>query len=348
MPYARLDDVPSRPGRHHLRLPVARELSGMEVAIDAIVHQGQQEGPTLMVLSGMHGNEWRHLDFFRKLDAGVEHPALRGRLILVPVANAVAFGSLSRNIRDDSDAPDMNRLFPVGPRPQNGLAEQLAKVLAEEVMAHSDALLDFHLGIWGSSLGSAIVGSDFSDAGVQEGSKALAQALGVPLVFEAKMQTVFPGPRAAQAYAGEILKIPSCGSFLGGAGFAPELEAGWSEDNRRGVLNVMRSLGMLDGTVDAPERFLRYTHVQRVNPRNGGLLVPERTTDTFGREVREGELFGHVVSPFTLEPLEELRAPMDGYLAYWARDYPVRPGDWAFAVVPSAHEGTHWVERLDA
>jgi predicted deacylase len=331
------------PGRHRLRLPVTTALSGMDVAVDAIVHEGVADGPTLTLLAGVHGNEWQHLFFFQRLDEELPRLGFRGRVVLVPMANALAFGTLSRNIRDDSDAPDVNRLFPGGARPQIGLAEQIATVIADGLLRHSDALLDFHLGIWGSTLGSTIVGSDLTDESVRQRSQALAKAYGVPLVFQTRMLGVFPGPRAAQAYVAEVLKIPSCGSFLGGAGFAEDLEDGWTEANHRGVINVMRSLDMLDGEPELPERYLVYESIQRVNPRKGGLLVPVNRRDTFGREVREGELLGHVLSPFSLEPIEELRSPMDGYLGYWARSYPVHPGDWAFAVVPADHPGTRWV-----
>lgn len=344
MTYSSLNEIPSLPGRYRLHLPVATELSGMEVGINAIVHVGASDGPTLTTLSGLHGNEWLQLDFFRALDAEVDHGQLKGRLILIPVANAVAFGSLTRNILDDSDAPDMNRLFPVGPRPQNGLAEQLAAVLAHEVLAQSNALLDFHLGIWGSTLGSSIVGTDYSDESISAASFELALVFGVPLVFAVKMMSVFPGPRSAQSYSGEVLKIPSCGSFLGGAGFDRDLEEEWAQRNLQGIRNVMIHMGMMSGETEKPSRYLVYDMVQRINPKNGGYLVPIRDRDEFGREVEEGELLGYILSPFSLEPIEELRSPMDGYLAYWARRYPVRVGDWAFSVVPKDHLGTRWIE----
>lgn len=338
-----LAEVGARPGRTHLRIPVTTALNGAPVSVDAIVHQGAGDGPTLTLLAGVHGNEWQHLDFFMRLDRELPALGFSGRVIFVPMANAVAFGTLSRNIRDDSDAPDVNRLFPGGARPQNGLAEQIATVVADEILAHSNAFLDFHLGIWGATLGSIIVGTDFSSEGVQAQADAMALAYGVPLVFRTRMMSVFPGARAASAYAGETLGIPSIGSFLGGAGFDRALEDEWSAGNHRGVLNVMRHLGMLEDAPELPEKYLVYDVIQRVNPRNGGLLVPARPSDEFGREVRQGELLGHVVSAFTLEPIEELRAPCDGYLGYWARSYPLHPGDWAFAVIPADHAATAWL-----
>lgn len=322
-------------------------MNGMEVGIDVIVHDGDAPGQTLTLQAGLHGNEWQHLDFFMRLDNDLADMSFTGRVVLLPMVNAVAFGSLTRNILDDSDAPDANRLFPGGPRPQVGLAEQIATVLADSVLKHTKYLLDFHLGIWGSTLGSTIIGSDLTDPSVRDASHALAKAYGVPLVFRTKMLSVFPGPRAAQAYVGEVLKIPSCGSFLGGAGFAEELEDEWTDANYRGVLNVMKSLGMLEGNPVLPERYLVYESIQRVNPRKGGLLVPARRRDVFGREVAAGEFLGQVVSPFTLEPIEELVAPVDGYLGYWSRSYPLNPGDWAFAVVPGYHPGTRWVSAAE-
>lgn len=342
-----ISDIPFKPGRTPVRLPVTTALNGMDVNIDVIVHDGDSRGPTLTLQAGLHGNEWQHLDFFMRLDRDLPKLRFSGRVVLLPMVNAVAFGTLTRNIQDDSDAPDANRLFPGGPRPQVGLAEQIATVLAEGVLKHTDYMLDFHLGIWGSTLGSTIVGSDLTDEGVRSASRALAKAYGVPLVFNTKMLSVFPGPRAAQAYVGEVLRIPSCGSMLGGAGFAEDLEDGWTDANYQGVLNVLRSLDMLEGEPKLPERYLIYENVQRVNPRRGGLLVPVNRRDDFGRVVTAGELLGRVVSPFTLEPIEDLVAPMDGFLAYWARSYPVNPGDWAFAVVPRDHPGTRWVSAAE-
>jgi predicted deacylase len=67
--------------------------------------------------------------------------------------------------------------------------------------------------------------------------------------------------------------------------------------------------------------------------------------DAFGREVRRGERLGRIISPLTFEVLEELISPGDGYLAYWARNYPVRPGDWCYGVIPKDHPSTTWVPR---
>jgi hypothetical protein len=339
--------VPADPGWHRVRVPVTTDLNGLEVGLAIHVLNGAADGPTLTVMSGLHGNEWHHLEAFRALRDGLEADALRGRLLMLPVANQVSFGPLRRHLNDDSDNPDANRAFPVPTTRHTWLAEQIATAVAERLFAHTDYLLDFHLGMWGAALGSTIVGTDYGDPEVVRQSRDLSFAFGTPMIYRSPMVGGFPGPRSSQGWAGERLRIPCCGSMLGGAGFDRAEEAAWRDANVRGVRNVLAHLGMLDAPLALPERYLVYEKVQRVNPRVGGLLAPERLPDAFGREVAAGELLGRVISPYTLDTIEELLAPFDGYLAYWARNYPLRPGDWAYCVIPKDHPGTAWIDAAE-
>jgi predicted deacylase len=339
--------VPPEPGWHLVRVPVTTDLNGMEVGLTIHVLNGEREGPTLAAMSGLHGNEWHHLETFRELRHGLDAGGFRGRLLLLPVANQVSFGPLRRHLNDDSDNPDANRAFPVPTVQHTWLGEQIATAVATHLLQHADYLLDFHLGMWGATLGSTIVGTDYGDPAVNAQSRDLSFAFGTPMIYRSRMVGAFPGPRSSQGWAGERLRIPCCGSMLGGAGFDRAEEDAWRDANVRGVRNVLAHLGMLDAPLRLPERYLVYEAVQRVNPRVGGLLVPEQLPDRFGREVTAGERLGRVVSPYTLDTIEELIAPFDGYLAYWARNYPLRPGDWAYCVIPADHPGTAWIDAAD-
>jgi len=196
-------------------------------------------------------------------------------------------------------------------------------------------------------MGSVFVDTDYSDPEISRASLEMCLAFGTPLVLAIDGFKGWPGPRTSQSYAGEVLGIPCCGSFIGGAGFDRALEELWLEQNLTGIRNVMIHEGMLAGTPLLLEEYLTFSMVHRVNPRNGGLLIPATSSDIFGRHVNKGELFGRVVSPFSYETLEELRSPVEGYLAYWARSYPIRPGEWAFGVIPKNHERTRWVSSTD-
>jgi uncharacterized protein len=337
--------VPEAAGIYRVRLPVTTDLNDADISIWVHAIVGAKPGPTLTLLSGAHGNEWGHIEWFARFLSELQPQALSGRILVVPVANSVSLGQLRRAVPDDSDMPDVNRSFPGKGRKFTWIAEQIATVLAEEVLAASDALLEFHVGIWGSAMGSSIVGNGYSRPDINDGCRDLALAFGIPLVFHTNAVAGFPGPRSALGYTGEVRGIPASGSMLGGTGFDRDQEAGWAEANLRGIRNTLVHLGMLEGRMQLPERYLFYATVHRVNPRVGGLVLPERVPDEFGRPVAKDELLGRVLSPYRLETLEELRSPFDGYLAYWCRSYPVRPGDWTFGVIPTDDPGTRWVDR---
>jgi predicted deacylase len=332
--YQTMKDVPQQPGRYLVRLPVTVDMHGMEIVVWTHVFVGARPGPTLTLLSGLHGNEWLSIEFFRRLAAEIDPATLTGSVRMIPMANAPAFGQLQRSVPDDSDNNDANRSFPGPGRRFTWIAEQIATTIAAEVLVTSHALVDFHSGIWGSTMGQSIVGTDYSKPDVARRSLEMSLAFGNPLIFAAKMVTAWPGPRSSQGYTGEVLGIPCCGSMLGGAGFDRDQEETWLGMNHQGIRNVMIRLGMIDGTMRLPERYLLYETVQRVNPRVGGYLEPVHAVEAFGREVRAGERLGRIISPFTFEVLEELISPIDGWLGYWARNYPVRPGDWAYGVIP--------------
>jgi predicted deacylase len=217
----------------------------------------------------------------------------------------------------------------------------MAKVIDREVLRNCDAVLDFHLSPWGSVMGIVLCGMDYPDPDMVRRCYEMALACGYSSVRKGKVVGVHPGPRSLAAYASAKLGIPSANVDVGGAGFGVELERNWLDHDIRAVKNVMRYLGILDEPLEKPDRILVYGQVLRANPSVGGLLVPERDPDELGREVEKGELLGRIISPYTFEELERLEAPCDGWLAYFARSYPIRPGDWAFGV--ACTEGAEWV-----
>jgi hypothetical protein len=75
-----------------------------------------------------------------------------------------------------------------------------------------------------------------------------------------------------------------------------------------------------------------------IRPRLGGMLYPEIGLDQLGKEVRGGTLLGRVVSPYTFETLEEIRAPFDrGYMILLRGGMMrVNPGDYGYMVANAA------------
>ncbi len=329
------------PGRHHLSLPVTTDLDGNDIRLHLHLVVGERPGKTLTVVAGQHGLEWMPIETLRRVLDGLDPSTMSGAFLALPVANPPTLGILRRNTPDDSDNADLNRVYPGH---ETWIAEQIASTIVREILPATSALIDFHWGIWGSCMGEMTYGADFPDAEVVATSRAMALAFGHPTVRAAKVCSVSPGPKSLVGYAGAVLGIPSMIGNVGGAGFAPDREEAWLELEADGLLSVMRLLDILPGEPKRLGRYLVSSSVVRVNPSVGGLFYPQRDPEAFARRVEKGEVLGRVMSPYTLETLETLTAPCAGFLLYFARWYPVRPGDWTFAVIPEDHPDTAWIE----
>jgi hypothetical protein len=69
-----------------------------------------------------------------------------------------------------------------------------------------------------------------------------------------------------------------------------------------------------------------------LRPGHGGLLHSQVGPGALGHEVPRGTLLGRVVSPYTFETLEELRAPYARNVVVLLRTgiTPVNPGDYSY------------------
>jgi hypothetical protein len=318
--------------RQVVRVPVTTDLDGGEVTLFVHAIRGARPGPTLAMTAAQHGDEWFGPLVFREALAAMNPAEMAGTVLAVPVCNPVAFGTGQRNTQHESDGPDMNRVWP---GTHTWHAETMTRVIAREVLVNADALLDFHPSPWGSAMGQVVYGGDYADSALVERCHQLGLAFSWANLGRMRLIEVFPGPRSIRAFSGARFGIQSLAVEIGGSGFDVALEREWLDHNLRGIRNVMRHLGMLAGAPERRERVLLYRRTVRVNPSVAGLLLPEHEPDQLMREVREGELLGRVVSPYTGEVLQELRSPHDGWLIFMARSYPIRPGHWAFGIVPS-------------
>lgn len=329
--------------RGAVAIPVTTGLNGAPLRLWVHAVRGAEPGPTLALVCTLHGGEWFSIPALRELVTELDPGRLRGTVLAVPVANPPALGRQSRNIPDDSDSPDMNRVFP---GVHTWRSDQLARTLTEHVLRPADALLDLHMGPWGSAFQDILIGADYPDPAVVIRSEQLALAFGSPIIRQANIVSHFPGPRSSIGHAGAVLGIPALGVEVGGAGFGPRLEGDWHRATVDGIRAVMAELGMLDeAPAVRPPRQLIYRIAHRVNPTTGGILHSQFGGEALGQAVTAGTLLGRIVSPYTFAVLEELVAPVDGVLFYTARNHPVHPGGWAFGLAETAGPGARWVDN---
>jgi predicted deacylase len=112
------------------------------IDIPAYVYRAKEEGPVVLFLAGMHGDETNGIEIVRRLITEKQFLNLkRGTVIAIPVINIVSFLSHRREL---PDGKDLNRCFPGS---KNGsFGAQIAADLMREIIPQIDFGVDFHTG----------------------------------------------------------------------------------------------------------------------------------------------------------------------------------------------------------
>lgn len=135
--------------------------AGMDYETTVYVTEAAVDGPTAVVVGGIHGNEVAGYEAAGEI---VDWQIDAGTLVVIPEANAVA---VEQGTRSGDDWTDLNRQFPGGDEPQTDLARAIWDVIVEY---DADVVVDLHesTGIYAGDpvdgVGQAIFHSDGREA----------------------------------------------------------------------------------------------------------------------------------------------------------------------------------------
>lgn len=125
--------------RQTLRIP---ELdNGLQIPYFDI--RGEQDGPRLTVLAGVHGAEYASIAAAREFVSSLDVSQVSGQIVVVPVVNVPAFWARSAFVVP-ADGKNLNRSFPGDPA--GSYSEVLAHTVFEQLVLGSDYLVDLHAG----------------------------------------------------------------------------------------------------------------------------------------------------------------------------------------------------------
>jgi predicted deacylase len=105
--------------------------------------RGDQDGPRLTVLAGVHGAEYASIAAAREFVANLDVEQVSGRIVVVPVVNVPAFWARSAFVVP-ADGKNLNRSFPGDPN--GSYSEVLAHHVFQHLVLGSDYLVDLHAG----------------------------------------------------------------------------------------------------------------------------------------------------------------------------------------------------------
>ena len=130
------------PGDSHvLKMDIARLSTHTKIEVPIIIERAQEDGPILLLLAGIHGDEINGVEIVRQLVSKGYNKPTKGTVIAVPVLNVLGF---INETREFPDGRDLNRMFPGSEK--GSLPSRFAYHFLNEVASKVDYCIDFHTG----------------------------------------------------------------------------------------------------------------------------------------------------------------------------------------------------------
>lgn len=261
----------------------------MEVPVH--VFRSKKEGPVVLLLAGMHGDEINGIEIIRKLLRGNYFKNLLcGSVIVIPVINIVSFLSGKRDL---PDGRDLNRCFPGS---QSGsLGSRIAYDLMNEIIPQIDYGVDFHTG--GAKINNyPQVRCVFEDSKNIE----LGRMFGAPFVLNSEYRDKTLRKEASRR--GKNILVYEAGESMRFNKLA-------ITEGINGCLRMLKNLSMTDAEV--PEsKTITLSNSRWVRAKISGLF---RTTKKYGSYIEKNEVVGTISDPYGEHELE-LLAPDNGFI----------------------------------
>jgi predicted deacylase len=276
------------------------------VDVPVMVMNGEEEGPTLLLMSTQHGIEIQGIEVIQKLMREILDPAgLRGAVIGIPVGNPLAY--VHHQYLSWIDNLDVGRVDAT--REDGNTSERLAHALWEEAWSRADLIVNIHCNTRPDSLIYQWI--NVGNPSTRDALVRMAAAFGVTTIVsdspvaEDAPQTL--GNLAARKGVPVILEELIDGRWIS----EPSTSAGV-----RGTLNIMKEFEMIDGEIETQEGFPIVPGVNRfhriIRAGRGGLIRYYKAPGDF---IAEGEAFAEIYDLYG-DVLEEVVMPVDGYV--WA------------------------------
>jgi len=279
----------TEPGvRRHYEHPIGLD-GPTDRAMPVMVVRGRRDGPTLVTLAGVHGDEYEPMAAVQRTFADLDPASLTGTWVAVGCCNVDAY--LSANREAGVDGKNLARVFPG--RADGTLTERVAHCLTHDFIRRASFLCDLH------SAGRAyrmvpLAGYNVGDEALAGVQRDAAAAFGLPLVWGTPPNE---GRTLSVAYEH---KIPAIYCETTGAGGCRDEDV---EAYVRGVRRLMIHLHMLAGQVEpSPDTRI----VEDATPESGHLQVQNvtpvdgvfRAAVDLNDELRKGDLLGRVFDLF--------------------------------------------------
>jgi len=235
----------------------------------------------------------------------------------VPVVNRAGFELGERGSR--IDGKDVSRLFPG--KKNGSVSDQIAYVYFEEVIRQANVMVDFHAGAR-TAYERYVLFSAEDDPNKLTDLEKMRRKLVV--AFGLDQAAFFPPGTFGNNSAKEAIESVGVAQitleFGGGTGWFKN-GADNVRDAERGIWNIMKSMRMIDGAFESDGDLCTVYNAGVViwKPDVDGLFVRLKA---FGDVLKAGDVYAHLIDPYTGELLAEMKTPKDGIVIPSGQEWP--------------------------
>ena len=261
------------------------------IEIPVHVYRSKNDGPVVLFMAGVHGDEINGIEIIRKLmrDRCFDH-LLCGSVITIPIINIVSFLAGTREL---PDGRDLNRCFPGSTA--GSLGSRIAYEMMHEILPQIDFGFDFHTG-------GAKINNYPQLRCVLDDPKnlELSTLFGAPFILNSPCRDKTFRKQAA-------LKGKSILVYEGGESLRFNTLA--ITEGINGCLRIMNNLKMIKTDVP-PSKSIILQDTRWLRAKISGLF---RTTKKYGSFIEKNEVVGTISDP-NAEMEVQLKSPANGYI----------------------------------
>lgn len=279
-----------RPGhRKDLKIRISEFYTATPVFIPVTVLHGTEPGPVLYVTAAIHGDEINGIEIVRQMRTAIDPKKLRGTVILVLIANPIAFLTMTRDL---PDGRDLNRFFPG--RDRGSMASHIADAIFTKIVKISDYGVDLHTAA-ATRTNLPHVRADMKSPVLRR----LAAAFGSEVVFD------MPGEEGMLRRAATQAGIPT---VVFEAGEPLKFQKNIIRQGVTGLRNLLADLKMVAFERTSPAFQIVVTDYRWIRAEKGGILNLHVKP---GDIIEKGDTIAVNTKPFGTE-VSRLEAPYTG------------------------------------
>ncbi|MDY6765400.1 MAG: succinylglutamate desuccinylase/aspartoacylase family protein [Halobacteria archaeon] len=240
------------------RLTAGELRDGTNFGLPVAAINGVRDGKTLYIQAASDGNELNGVAVVRELVRELNPKELSGNILAVGVLNYHGFQVAEH--KNPIDRTKLNRVFPGSS--DKCSSHRLVNLVYENGVKRADFAIDLHQGSTSRMIDEVRVrcGSDHS---LYDECMDLGKTFGTEYLLDKK------GPEGQLARVAPDEGVPTVNPELGGS---VGLDRASVEKGTRGVYNVLKEYGFLDGEPSLPQRQVKATGFDTMYPDYGGLL----------------------------------------------------------------------------